>query len=218
MGEQEQVGNGTVVRVVTAPEPWVNPAVDEVPVFLAGGITACEEWQPKVVDLVRAIPNLGGIIVYNPRRADFPIGDPGAARAQIEWEFLMLERAHVFSMWFSASPTSDQPICMYELGRHVALREDRRQAHLLAIGVEPGYRRAQDVEIQVGLAMGEAGGGLCLAATLEEHARNIGLAVLGARKLAQDLREKVRRAQEMRRRMQELMAGEDDTGAAVAPV
>jgi hypothetical protein len=182
--------NGTEVRVVVAPWSWVNPEIDEVPVFLAGGITGCPEWQGQLVDRVQAIPNLGKIIVYNPRRPDFPIGDPAAARAQIEWEFLMLERAHVFSMWFCDAP-SDQPICMYELGRHVALREDRGQAHMLAVGVEPGYRRAQDVEIQVELALGGADKCL-LASTLDDHARNVGLAVLAARQFARDLRERVR--------------------------
>jgi hypothetical protein len=190
--------NGTSVREVRACWPWINPAIDEVPVFLAGGIVGCEEWQSKAIELLQAIPNLGEIIVYNPNRQDFPFGDPNAERAQIEWEFTMLDRAHVFSAWFSASPTSDQPILMYEVGRHVALREHEKQSHLLAIGVEPGYRREKDVEIQLELAMGEDGT-IPIARTLEQHARGIGLAVLGARKFAQDLREKVRLAAEARK-------------------
>jgi hypothetical protein len=62
---------------------------------------------------------------------------------------------------------------------------------MLAVGVEPGYRRAQDVEIQVELALGGADKCL-LASTLDDHARNVGLAVLAARQFARDLREKAR--------------------------
>lgn len=192
------MSNGTQVRVVTAPEPWVNPAVDEVPVFLAGGITGCPWWQPEVVAELRRIPNLGEIIVYDPRRANFPIGDPAEARAQIEWEFQMLDRAHVFSMWFS-SGESDQPICMYELGRHVALREAQDQVHLMAIGVDPGYRRARDVEIQVELATEDPTFEVQIASTLAEHARNIGLAVLLARQYARSLRERAQAVVEGRK-------------------
>lgn len=190
--------NGTSVREVRAPWPWINPVIDEVPVFLAGGIVEGDLWQPKAIELLQAIPNLGEIVVYNPRRPDFPIGDPKSAREQIEWEFLMLERAHVFSIWFCAMPGIVQPIALYELGRHVALREHENQSHLLAIGVEPGYQREQDVRIQLELAAGH-GEEFPIATTLEEHARGIGLAVLGARKFAQDLREKVRRMSEAKK-------------------
>jgi hypothetical protein len=113
-------------------------------------------------------------------------------------------------MWFCNAP-SDQPICMYELGRHVALREDRGQAHLMAIGVEPGYRREQDVRVQVAMAL-DAQDGCMIAGTLEEHVRNIGLAVLGARKLAQDLREKARQLAEAQRQIR-LRQAQEQRGA-----
>jgi hypothetical protein len=180
--------NGTNVTVVTAPEPWVNAGPEAVSVFLAGGIQRCPWWQVEVIDLLRGIPNLGEVVVYNPRRANFPIDDPSAAQAQIEWEFLMLDRAQVFSMWFP-NADSDCPICMYELGRHLALRMRDRQGHLVALGVDPGYRRARDVEVQVALACG-GHEEVEIERSLLAHVRSIGLAVLAARHLGQSLRDR----------------------------
>ena len=184
---------GTEVRVVTAPDPWVNAGPGAVAVFLAGGIQNCSLWQWDAIALLREIPHLGEVVVYNPRREDFPMGDPNAARQQIGWEFQMLERAHVFSMWFAASKVSDDPICMYEMGRHLALRLRDRQAHLVALGVEPGYRRERDVAIQVELACAEHPTEYVeVARSLPEHVRDIGLAVLAARAFGEALRDKGR--------------------------
>jgi len=135
--------------VITAVENYV-PRDTDVCVFLAGGITKCPEWQKAVIAELEKyeLPNL---VVFNPRRENFPIGNPNASQEQIEWEFFWLERMDIFSMYFSAGE-SDQPICMYELGRNLlrmtlAGRKDR-----CVISVEKGYKREQDVLIQSKLA------------------------------------------------------------------
>ena len=66
------------MRVVTAPGllPETYPSV-----FLAGGITKCREWQDEVVSALSS-DEIPGVLL-NPRRKDFPIGDPDAAEKQI---------------------------------------------------------------------------------------------------------------------------------------
>lgn len=158
------------MKVVTAVEPLGGIRADSV--FLAGGITNCPWWQDEIIELLK--PHEGTIL--NPRRKNFPIDDPNAANEQIVWEFEALERAKVFSMWFSASE-SVQPICMYELGRHLALRAKynpqpvRTDAPDVVIGVEPGYLRAEDVYIQVGLVSATLADRI--TTNLEDHAKAI---------------------------------------------
>ncbi len=134
-------------------------------VFLAGGITSCPEWQNDMIKLLS--DEL--ITILNPRRKNFPIEDPKAAQEQIEWEFHRLNNADIFSMWFCNTDDSDQPICMYELGRHLVLHQDHPET--IVIGVEPGYRRAQDVVVQSGLV--ESSLPLRISDNLETHAENI---------------------------------------------
>jgi hypothetical protein len=124
-------------RYVESPDEWSGG--DLAAVFLAGGITGCPDWQAE------ARRTMSGVVVLNPRRADFPIHDPDAARGQIEWEYRHLHRARVVLFWFPACE-SPQPIALYELGRHAALGRP------IAVGVEEGYIRAADVRIQLELA------------------------------------------------------------------
>ena len=142
------------MKVITAPDVY-QPADDEISVFLAGGICNCADWQNAI--LVRlAHMDTDNLVVFNPRRENFPIGDPSAAYEQIEWEFKALEKADIFSMYF-ASGVSDQPICMYELGRNIVRMQDRYPADWtsrLIISVENDYLRKQDVLIQTELACG----------------------------------------------------------------
>ena len=142
------------MKVITAPDVY-QPADDEISVFLAGGICNCPDWQNDI--LVRlAHMDTDNLVVFNPRRRKFPIDDPSAAYEQIEWEFKALEKADIFSMYF-ASGVSDQPICMYELGRNIVRMQDRYPTDWtsrLIISVENDYLRKQDVLIQTELACG----------------------------------------------------------------
>ena len=140
------------MKVITAPEYYEQHDKD-ISVFLAGGITNCHDWQSKVVKDLN-VNNLSSLIVFNPRRKNFPIEDKSAAYSQIKWEYKMLEKCDIFSMYFS-SGDSDQPICMYELGRNILRMQMRFPSDWedrIIISVEDGYRRIQDVLIQTGLA------------------------------------------------------------------
>lgn len=142
------------MRVITAPEIYI-PQEHDITVFLAGGITNCPDWQSEVIkDLNVDNHYLKSLVIFNPRRENFPIGDKSAAYAQIEWEYQMLEKCDVFSMYFS-SGESDQPICMYELGRNILRMQMRFPADWqdrIIVSVEDGYHRIQDVLIQTELA------------------------------------------------------------------
>lgn len=151
------------MNIITAPQPIV---LEYPSVFLAGGITDCPWWQDEVI---RELVFCGGSgTVLNPRRRDFPIHDPNAALEQITWEYHALNAVDIFSMWFSAGD-SVQPICMYELGRHLAIRRMTGHLKLVVIGVEPGYKRIQDVYIQTGLISKE----IKIADSLDTHIWNI---------------------------------------------
>ena len=165
--------------LVTAPEVY-KPQGGEICVFLAGGITNCANWQKEVIQTlykeVRGICKPDCLVVFNPRRENFPIHDPNAAQEQIEWEFKYLEMSDIFSMYF-CSGISDQPICMYELGRHlhrISSKIGWSFADHAIITVEDGYKRYADVLIQSRLA---SQGGIAVAtgdhASPTEHARRI---------------------------------------------
>lgn len=158
-----------MIKVITSPElSTVGEDEKEVRCFLAGGITNCHDWQSKVIDeLIRldeeeqtmkdSIVKDYTLVVLNPRRENFPINDPTAARNQITWEFDNLETSDIFSMYFCAGD-SDQPICMYELGRNVGLFSGIYDNPLdyICLSVENGYKRKTDVEIQMELALNGA--------------------------------------------------------------
>lgn len=82
-------------------------------IFLAGGITNCKDWQKEVIKELE----FENISIFNPRQENFDITDKNASFKQISWEFERLEQMDIFSMYFCNSE-SDQPICMYELGRN----------------------------------------------------------------------------------------------------
>jgi len=111
--------------------------------FLAGGITGCPDWQAEMRELLSGTR----LALLNPRRADFPINDPGAAEAQIGWEHRHLRLATAVLFWFSCETMC--PIVLYELGAWSMTQK------ALFVGVHPGYARRQDVEIQTRLARPE---------------------------------------------------------------
>lgn len=113
--------------------------VNKKSIFLAGGITGCPDWQKKIVEKIKDLD----IVIYNPRRANFDISDPNASKIQIEWEHDMLRKADVISFWFCKETI--QPITLYELGAHTVTSKP------LIIGMDKGYERKDDVEIQTKL-------------------------------------------------------------------
>lgn len=142
------------MKVITAPSEYCLQD-NEISVFLAGGITNCPEWQNDIISRLDEL-STENLVVFNPRRKNFPINDPTAAYKQIDWEFRQLERVDIFSMYFS-SGVSDQPICMYELGRNLVkmqMRFPKDWENRIIVSVEDGYKRKQDVLIQSELACG----------------------------------------------------------------
>jgi len=117
---------------------------DEQPVYLAGGISDSHNWQAEVVELLRDKRRL---VLINPRRANFPIGDPNAALAQITWEYEHLRKVAGILFWFPCETLC--PITLYELGAWSMTQI------ALFIGVHPDYLKRRDVEIQTRLARPE---------------------------------------------------------------
>jgi hypothetical protein len=113
-----------------------------VSVFLAGGITNCPDHQSEICGKLKALPD--DLIVFNPRRANFPMQDPFQAEFQIRWEFSALRRASIISFWFPKETLC--PIVLLELGSHLMTNKP------LIVGIHPDYVRRQDVEIQTSLA------------------------------------------------------------------
>ena len=147
------------MRVIEAPNDIILND-NEITCFLAGGITDCEDWQSKVIEYLEETIILDDLVLLNPRRKTFDVTDKSASRKQIEWEFNALNNMDIFTMYFADS-ASVQPICMYELGRHLE-RMQHRFTHdwrdRIFVGIEDGYSRLTDVVIQTGLALG---GGEC---------------------------------------------------------
>jgi hypothetical protein len=126
---------------------------DDVFCFLAGGITNCAEWQDAVLDLLKDEDD--HLIIFNPRRKNFPINDPSASLEQIQWEFDYLEECNIFSMYFDGPTKSDQPICFYELGRNIERMKQRFPndwSKRIIISVNSNFKRVDDVIIQTMLA------------------------------------------------------------------
>jgi len=109
-------------------------------VFLAGGITDCPDWQQEMRELL----SNENLTLFNPRRANFPIHDHSAARAQIAWEHHMLREADAILFWFPEETLC--PIALYELGAW------SMTAKPISVGVHPNYQRGQDVKIQTFLS------------------------------------------------------------------
>ena len=134
-------------QIITAPNDEMNRYI---PVFLAGGITNCKDWQSKVIE--ELIDEK--ITIYNPRRKYFNITDKNISYEQIEWEFRQLECMDIFSMYFCGGD-SIQPICMYELGRNIIRMQNRFPSDWekrIVISCEVDYIRKEDVIIQTELA------------------------------------------------------------------
>lgn len=143
--------------VVTAPEHRYFPP-KSLKVFLAGGIRNCPDWQSMVInDLTDEWVDINStyehLFIMSPKwtkELNPPIDD----RRQIEWEFDMLEKCDLFTMYF-AGGDSDQPICMYELGRNIERMKKKYPSdwtERIVITCEGSYKRLMDVIIQVDLA------------------------------------------------------------------
>ena len=171
---KEQFANK--VTVVTCPEDVELASynlVFAIPVFLAGGITNCEEWQKIVINYFKENwKHERGIIFLNPRRDSFDVTNPDATLEQIKWEFKYLSHRNVaFSMYFADSDSS-QPICFYEMGRAVGMATNKHfQSKKLFIATNNKFFRKEDVLIQGKLA--DYGGTPIFVESAEEYAEKL---------------------------------------------
>jgi hypothetical protein len=110
-------------------------------VFLAGGITGCPNWQASI----RGHLADSGLVLYNPRRSSFDI-NATPEREQIEWEYKALNQADAILFWFPAGE-SLCPIVLYELGTWT----QKYPYKPIFIGIEPGYKRENDIRVQTEL-------------------------------------------------------------------
>lgn len=74
------------MRYGEAPDEHEGPGPS---VFLAGGISGCDDWQARAAAMLAG----SALVVLNPRWKNFPMDDPTVAEAQIAWEFRHLRRA-----------------------------------------------------------------------------------------------------------------------------
>ena len=126
-------------RYIEAPMEYV-PKPGDWSLFLAGGITDCPDWQRWMRHRLAQ----SGLVILNPRRADFPIDDPDAAPEQIRWEFKHLRLATAISFWFCDRTLN--PIVLYELGAWSMTDKP------IFVAIDPDYERRADVELQTKLA------------------------------------------------------------------
>lgn len=132
------------MKYVEAPTKWDYRVEDgSCSLFLAGGITDCPDWQSDVLHKLAQLRHSSQLTVLNPRRKNFPIHNPDAATAQIEWEHFHLEAAHAILFWFPCETLC--PIALYELGAW-SMTQKR-----LFVGCHPDYKRKADVVIQTQL-------------------------------------------------------------------
>lgn len=134
-----QRGRKQPMRYVEALETY-KPAPGETSLFLGGGITNCPDWQQEVVKMLADTP----LVLLNPRRKNFPIGDPDASYHQIEWEFKHLQMATGIMFWFPCETLC--PIVLFEYGKWID------KAKSLFVGYHPYYERRNDIDIQTSLA------------------------------------------------------------------
>jgi hypothetical protein len=154
------------MTVYTSPE--VLPEHLELPIFLAGGISNCPDWQAQLIAQLDA-PT---ITLINPRREKYEDSEE-VARAQIKWEYdaFKLVENDPFSagannwgsvlFWFPEETLC--PITLLELGKMTQQRTP------IFVGVHPNYARKLDVEVQLQLARPE----VTVVYSLEDLARQI---------------------------------------------
>jgi hypothetical protein len=159
------------MEYIEAPQPYERRPGDHPSIFLAGGITACEDWQLQVRTRLADAP----VVLFNPRRSTFDLARPDNAAEQVAWEYRHLRLAQLTLFWFPACDprVTVQPITLLELG--TALAEVRLIGRKIAVGADPGYPRRLDLELQIGHAVPDLPLHDTLADTVAAGLRRLGL-------------------------------------------
>ena len=94
------MGRINMAKVIEAPKLYT-PKENEMSLFLGGGITNCPDWQKELIELLKDTPDL---VMFNPRRANFPIHDPNAAEEQILGNIIISKRLIFLYFGFLVAP------------------------------------------------------------------------------------------------------------------
>lgn len=112
-------------------------------IFLGGGISNCPDWQNDI----KSVINIDKFDVVNPRRVGDLAFDTNDAKAQIEYEFQALGMVDYILFWFPKETLC--PITLFETGKSL-VRASLGEVRLI-IGWEEDYKRAFDLDVQIGL-------------------------------------------------------------------
>lgn len=123
--------------------PEMSRQVRDRSIYLAGGIKGCPDWQQEAMTLLSGM----NLEVENPRIDSFVRGDNAEYRSLVRKNRLTLDSCESVVVWFPKDQLT--PVALLELGSLVA------SAKPLFVGIEPGYKRQIDVEIQTELARPE---------------------------------------------------------------
>lgn len=140
-----------MANIIVAPQRYIIERNEPMTIFLAGGITGCEDWQSIVI---KNLEDIRDLVIFNPRRSTFDATDSSKSFEQIIWEFNCLEMMDFFTVYFAGSD-SVQPITLYELGRNLVRMKERFPEDWnkrILIGIADEYKRKEDVVIQSMLA------------------------------------------------------------------
>jgi len=110
---------------------------DKTSIFIAGGITGCQDWQRSVEQFLSDTD----VVLFNPRRDEF--SDSNLEQEQVQWEhdYLMSCSAHMFFF----PPDSMCPVTMFELGKVASLQKP------LFVAIHPKFPRCRNVTIQLSI-------------------------------------------------------------------
>lgn len=124
------------MKYIEAPEEFKRK---DLTVFLAGGISNCPDWQQDFVEMLRDTD----LVLFNPRRANFPMGNKEEGIKQIEWEADYLEKADIIIFWFPKETIC--PIVLFELGSWSMT--DKK----IFVGCHDDYTRIFDIQVQMAI-------------------------------------------------------------------
>jgi len=115
--------------------------------FLAGSITGAEDWQKELAFKEHIM--FGSLIerynIFNPRRENYNGLDPKLEQEQITWEYHCIHQCKHILFWFAKETLA--PITLFELGSAL----NTHNHYKIYIGVDPEYKRKNDVIIQTRL-------------------------------------------------------------------
>lgn len=109
-------------------------------VFLAGGISGCENWQDYIINKLQIQDKEQNYLLINPRRQGDLAPNGEMAEAQIIWEAEAMTLVDTMAFWFPKETLC--PITLFEYGLSIGRKQD------IILGVHLEYQRRFDLEIQ----------------------------------------------------------------------